>query len=161
VPETVDWDTGSVVSGDDELVTAHGHLRLGSTGFWKFWGTVTDSGDGASFAFTITPKFFVDSFGKMLLFGEADSLDDEESASFDKQGRDLWITRNWDQIRSRGAKWHLEASTSLGAAEVFAIALGGLIAGAIIWGASRCTQQDGWTTTKNPDGSAQAVCHHD
>src|SRR4051794_35678325 len=65
-PETVDWDTGWVSSGDDDLMKAKGRLQLTSTGFWTFSGDVADNGDGAAFGFTMVPRFS-DAAGMTLL----------------------------------------------------------------------------------------------
>jgi hypothetical protein len=154
-PETLDWDTGSVSSGDDDLVTARGHLWLASTGFWKFTGDVKDSGDGAAFALGMTPAF-VDSSGKSLLFGEADQLSDDEGISFNKEGRDLWIAQHWDAIRVAGFKWSLQASAS-NVTEVIGEVVGALVIGVFaIWlaGGAECKE---WRRTKTSEGT-QVEC---
>ncbi len=155
-PETLDWDTGSVGSG--ELVTANGHLRLTSTGSWKFSGEVHDSGEGATFAFVMIPKF-MDSSGKVLLFVETDELSDDETMPFGKQGRDLWIARNWDAIRTGGFTWGLKASAEMGVGEFVSAILPSLITGMATWGDANCNDKDSWTAEPGPNGSISAICH--
>jgi len=150
-PRTLDWDTGSVGSG--ELVTGNGHLSLTSTGFWKFSGEVHDSGDGATFGFLIIPKF-VDASGRILFFAESDKLSEDENLSFSKEGHDLWIARNWDAIRSGGFTWGLNASTESNVGEILGtviIVVLAVLAGTV---ASQCNEKKTWTT----DGTS-ATCH--
>ncbi len=154
-PQTLDWDTGSVGSG--ELVTANGNLRLTSTGFWKFTGAVNDSGDGATFGFIMIPKF-VDAAGKILFFAETNKLSDDETLIFSKEGRDLWIARNWDAIRSSGFTWGLNASTETSVGEVFAIILPIVAVVAAAWGSASCTENNSWTTSTSSDGTTSAQC---
>ena len=156
-PKTLDWDTGPLDSG--ELVTANGHLRLTSTGFWKFSGQVRDSGDGATFGFVMIPKF-VDTSGKILLFAETNKLSDDETLPFSKEGRDLWIARNWDAIRSRGFTWGLNASTEMSAGEIFtSVIIPILVVGATVWGTSKCNSDGSWTTETTSDGNTSARCN--
>ena len=154
-PETVDWHFGPVISGDDELVTASGHLSMTSIGFWKFTGEVKDEGDGATFAVTMKPNF-VDPSGKSLLFGEGDELSDDEKVSFKKEGRDLWIARNWDGIRDNGSTWKLEASTTMGVGEIFVKIILPIVAvGAAIFSAAECEK---WVSQTDENGNVHAVC---
>lgn len=154
-PMTLDWDTGSVGSG--ELVTANGHLRLTSTGFWKFSGEVHDSGDGATFGFVMIPKF-VDSSGKILLFAKTSKLSDDETLPFNREGRDLWIARNWDAIRTKGFTWGLHASSEMGVGEIITVILPILTTGAATWGDANCNKNDSWTMEPGPNGSISAIC---
>ena len=156
-PKTLDWDTGSISSG--EMVTANGHVLLTSTGFWKFSGEVHDSGDGATFGFVMLPKF-VDASAKVLIFAETDELSDDETISFSKEGRDLWITRNWDAIRSSGFTWRLNASTVMSLSEALSVAILPLLAmGAATWAGVKCIDEEDWTTNTNQDGSTSATCN--
>lgn len=158
-PETLDWDTGWITpSGGHHLVQARGRLRLVSTGSWTFKGEVQDLGDGATFAFVVTPKF-VDQSGKALLFGEADELSSDETTSFSKEGRDLWIARNWDAVRSAGFHYSMHASATTGVGEVIAIVVSAGLAAIAIYGAAKCTDEGTWTKETRPDGSTAAVCH--
>lgn len=150
-PMTLDWDTGSVGSG--ELVTGNGHLSLTSTGFWKFSGEVHDSGQGATFGFIIIPKF-ADASGRILFFAETDKLSDDENLSFSKEGHDLWIARNWDAIRSGGFTWGLNARTETSVGEILTVVIGALLAIVAGSAAAQCNKNKTWTT----DGTS-ATCH--
>jgi hypothetical protein len=157
-PETVQWDTGPVSSGEHNYVTANGHLWMNSTGSWKFTGEVTDNGSGASFAFAMTPKV-ADASGKTLIFGEANGLSKNESTSFSKHGRDMWIARNWGAIKANGYALKFQATVTTGVGEVLASVVTALLVALAIGGASSCNENDSWTTESNQDGSTSATCH--
>lgn len=152
-PQTRDWYSGPI---ETKLVSGSAHLRVTSTGSWTFTGAFTDRGAGAHFVFFMTP-LFVDAAGKTVVFGETDTLSDDETASFDKDGRDLWIARNWSGIRQGGFTWRINASAQqLGNIGDFLLDLLG--AGLTIWGASECNDQQSWTVQQDQNGNATAVC---
>jgi hypothetical protein len=156
-PETVDWH-GSDDGQDQSLVSAGFNLHLTSTGFWTFTGDVVDSGHGAKFALVMVLRF-VDSSGNTKLFGESAQLSGSESYPFSKQGRDLWIARNWDAIRRNGFSWKLHADNSMTVWQVIGIVVtAGLVAsgGAV---AAHCNDNNSWEVQNNPDGSSTATCH--
>jgi hypothetical protein len=160
-PETVDWNTGPISSGDDKLVTANLHLRLKSTGGWNLKGTVEDGGDGAGFALMMGPKH-VDEQGAGWFVIEADKLDDDQLLSINKSGRELWIARNWDAIRTKGFQWeiHAKTSTSVGAVigVVVAVVVSAGLATLFISSGKQCAEQGGWTTETDVNGSTRAIC---
>ena len=102
----------------------------------------------------------MDSSGKTLVFPEADELEESETTSFHEQGRDLWIARKWDHIRSGGFHWKLTARATSGVtvAAVLAVMFTLGFAALMMAGASQCNENDSWRTERRPDGSVEAIC---
>jgi hypothetical protein len=113
-PEQLTWKTGWVGSDQfnspaDSIVQGQLTVVLSSTGFSTLDGEVKDNGHGADFSFSIWSRTFTADAPLPHIWGESESLSKNQDYSFHKPGRDFWISRNWDQIRSHGFQWAIHA----------------------------------------------------
>lgn len=152
------WSLGPLTTDTDQLVTADLEIELYSNGRWRMHGNIRDNGEGAKVTLIVACRF-VDDQGTGLVFTESTQLDEREDYSFDREGRDLWLARNWDAVVDRNCRWHLHAEGETLLEEILG-ALGDIL-GAIFLGAAaeECNENGSWTYEDNGDGSATATCH--
>ncbi|MEQ1564209.1 MAG: hypothetical protein ABMA64_01135 [Myxococcota bacterium] len=152
------WRLGPLTTEQDQLVTANLEIELCSNGQWRMHGTIRDNGEGAKVTLVVACRF-VDADGTGLLFTERTQLNEGEEYPFDREGRSLWLARNWDAVIAGNCRWHLHAEGD-GVLEEILAALGMILAAIFVGAAANeCNENGSWTYEDNGDGSASATCH--
>lgn len=152
------WSLGPLTTEQDQLVTANLRIELCSNGQWRMHGTIRDNGEGAKVTLVVACRF-VDEDGNGLLFTEQTQLNEEEDYAFDREGRSLWLARNWDAVVAGNCRWHLHAEGDELLGEILG-ALGTILTAIFVGAAaSECNENGSWTYEDNGDGSASATCH--
>jgi hypothetical protein len=148
-PDQIVFDTGHVEAGD---VSGSARFALLKTGWWSFKGSLRDNGDlfGDNYVFAAVLNH-VDHSGHTVAVKQEGVLDGGDSKNFQIDGKESWITDNWDEIKSKGFTWKLHADTHASAKEVFdvvlvALGLGLAVAGTILFLAKASSGGCTWKT---------------